>query len=68
VRLYDWLNSEVFPEDRPSEEEVQDDKKLDEWLVRYEREQAQQASLRKADKLKRKLSDGTKKKGRRVAQ
>ena len=56
-----------MPEDRPSDEEIENDKLLDDWLVRFEREQATQASFRKAEKLKRKNADAKQKSRRNLA-
>ena len=36
-----------MPEDRPTPEEIDDDRLFDLWLIRYEREQQQKTAKRK---------------------
>jgi hypothetical protein len=44
--LYHWAISDVMPEDRPTQEEINSDKQFDAWLERFERKMAQLTSER----------------------
>ena len=46
--------SDTMPEDRPSIEQIQDDKKFDQWLGSYERKIAKLVSEQSAIKKKAK--------------
>lgn len=45
-----------MPEDRPSPEEIDNDRLFDQWLVRYERDQQKKTAKRK--KMQREAEKG----------
>jgi len=50
ISLYSWAMSEVMPEDRPSMDQINDDKQFDNWMEGFERKMAK--STAKSKKLR----------------
>ena len=42
--MYYWAHTETFLEDRPTQEQFEDDKKFDNWLINFERKMQQRHS------------------------
>ena len=42
--MYHWSQTETFLEDRPTQEQIADDKKFDSWLINFERKMHQKHS------------------------